>query len=63
MKYAAIMMVLTTLGSLGWEGRFNSAYEAAAQGHIKQAAIELTISLRQALRDHDTDHKEWPPIR
>ena len=63
MKYTAIMMLVTTLGGLGWEGRFTSTYEAAAQGQIGKAAVELAQSVRQALRDQDIHHNKRPDVR
>ena len=60
MKYALIMMLVTTVGGLGWEGRFSSAYEAAVQGEISKAAVEFKSSVQQALRDHDVHHNKRP---
>lgn len=63
MKYTAIMMLVSTLGGLGWEGRFTNAYEAAAQGQIGKAAVEFTYSMQQALRDQDVHHNKRPNVR
>ena len=58
MKYALVMMLATTVGGLGWEGRFSSAYDAAANGQIAKAAVEFKASMQQALRDHDVHHNK-----
>lgn len=64
MRYAiVIMMLVSAIALLGWEGRFERAYDAAARGELRTGTVELTRSIRQALRDQDYDRGNRPYYR